>query len=115
MNKKGSFKKGHTPWNKGIKGLHHSPATEFKKGQFVGKDHPAWKGGIQHNKNDCAYLNMGANKRVRRPVRVYKAFYGLNSLPDGFVVWHRNGDRNDDYPYNLEAISRAEMLKRNKK
>ena len=27
------FKKGHIPWNKGQKGIHLSPATEFKKGQ----------------------------------------------------------------------------------
>ena len=30
---KTSFKKGHIPWNKGIKGIHLSPVTEFKKGQ----------------------------------------------------------------------------------
>jgi len=26
------FQKGHIPWNKGLKGMHYSPATEFKKG-----------------------------------------------------------------------------------
>lgn len=38
---KGYFKKGQTPWNKGIKGLHHSPQTEFKKGQT------AWNKGLK--------------------------------------------------------------------
>ncbi len=28
-----SFKKGHKTWNKGKKGIHYSPETEFKKGQ----------------------------------------------------------------------------------
>ena len=29
------FKKGQTPWNKGLKGIHLSPETEFKKGQVA--------------------------------------------------------------------------------
>lgn len=28
-----NLRKGHTPWNKGLKGIHLSPATEFKKGK----------------------------------------------------------------------------------
>lgn len=45
------FQEGYTPWNKGIKGLHLSPNTEFKKWyipwnkekeciQFSGKNNP---------------------------------------------------------------------------
>lgn len=45
------FKKGHTPWNKNLKGIHLSPESQFKKGmlpwnkgklgllQFCGKNH----------------------------------------------------------------------------
>ena len=67
-----AFKKGRMPWNKGLKGIqevwnkgktnifsektlkkmsewqkgkHNSPATEFKKGQMTGKNHPNWQGG----------------------------------------------------------------------
>jgi len=32
--------------SKSIKGKHHSPATEFKKGQVSGCKNPHWKGGI---------------------------------------------------------------------
>ncbi len=28
-----TFKKKHIPWNKGLKGIHLSPKSEFKKGQ----------------------------------------------------------------------------------
>ncbi len=38
-----SFPKGHTPWNKGLKGIHLNPTTEFKKGRKDEK-HPEWKG-----------------------------------------------------------------------
>lgn len=36
---------------KGIsqKGKHNSTATEFKKGQFSGKTHPYWQGGITYS------------------------------------------------------------------
>lgn len=35
---KGYFKKGHRVWNKGFKGLHNSPNTEFKKGHVMSKE-----------------------------------------------------------------------------
>lgn len=48
------FKKNNKPWNKGIKGIHLSPATEFKKGVRTSpktefkkcpeNKHPRWKG-----------------------------------------------------------------------
>lgn len=38
------FKKGHLPWTKGMKGIHLSPETEFKKGQLANEKHPFWKG-----------------------------------------------------------------------
>ena len=38
------FKKGNIPWNKDLKGLALSPDTQFKVGQYVGENHPSWKG-----------------------------------------------------------------------
>ena len=110
---KGSFKKGITPWNKGMKGLHFSPATEFKEGQNVGPQHPCWKGGLQQPANDCAYLYDGVNSRRRRPKVIWETFNG--SLPDGYIIYHRDGDKDNDELWNLEAITRKELLKRNRK
>ncbi len=40
--------KGRKTWNYGLKGIHCSPRTEFKKGdkRITGKNNPNWKGGI---------------------------------------------------------------------
>lgn len=107
------FKKGHEPWNKNMKGIRLNPATEFKEGVLVGEGHPSWKGGVQVMKTDCTYLHDGCNKRVRRPRKIYEDVYG--KIPDGYVVIHKDGDRYNDHYTNLEAISRAENLKRNNK
>lgn len=45
------FENGGTPWNKGLKGIHLSPQSEFKKGdkRIMGKNNYNWKGGITNN------------------------------------------------------------------
>lgn len=108
---KGRFKKGQRPWNKGLKGWHGHRPTEFKKGEMVGPEHHTWKGGVQRHKGDCAYLWAGCNKRVRRPRAVYEEYYG--AIAPGHVIWHIDGDKDNDNPLNLEAISRGEMMRRN--
>lgn len=64
------FKKGQPAWNKGIspsketrekwslirKGKHNSPETEFKPNQFVGENHPMWKGDFA--KLDAKHIYM---------------------------------------------------------
>jgi hypothetical protein len=109
---KGWFLKGHTPYNKGLARGSVSPDTEFKKG-VAGSDHLSWKGGVQKMKNDCVYLHAGPNKRVRRPRAVYEEYHG--PIPKDYVIFHIDGDKDNDDPSNLEAISRAELVRRNKR
>jgi hypothetical protein len=114
MSNKGCFKKGNTPWNKDKKGLHLNPDTEFKAGlEHTGKNHPSFVDGVQNMTHDCAYLYKSANKRVRRPRKVYEEFIG--PIPKGYIVIHKDFNNKNDEPWNLEAISRAENLKRNQK
>lgn len=106
------FPKGNIPWNKGLKGIHLSPESQFTP-EDRGARHCCWKGGIQRNANDCIYVQNPdkAYDRRRRPVVVYEQTYG--PVPPGFVVVHKDGDRYNDNPENLEAISRAENMRRN--
>lgn len=114
MGNKGSFKKGQIPWNKDKKDIHLSPDTEFKVGpEHTGDKHPAWKGGVQHMTNDCTHLYDGPNKRVRRPRKVYEDTFG--PIPEGYIIIHKDNDKDNDEPWNLKAISRAENLNRNLK
>ncbi len=112
-NDDGKFVKGVTPWNKGMKGLRVSPQSEFKVGEFVGESHPSWKGGVQINKKDCAYLWDGANKRKRRPRAVWEQYNG--TLPEGYVIIHLDRDKDNDDISNLKAITRKELLELNTK
>lgn len=108
----GQFVKGMVPWNKGIKGIHLSPETEFKKGQFAGEKNASWKGGVQNPKSDCAYISTGENERIRRPKMIFENHFG--KLPKGYLIFHKDGDNKNDAIDNLEAITRAELLKRNR-
>ena len=109
--KNGTFKKGHVPWNLGLKGIHLHPDTEFKKGEMIGKDNYSWKGGVQFIKNDCVYLHVGANQRVRRPKKVYEDAYG--KIPKGWILYHLDGDSHNDELDNLIAIPRAILVRIN--
>lgn len=107
----GNFPKGNLPWNKNKKGIHLSPDSEFKKDQFVGENHPSWKGGIQQPKNDCVHLYTGNGQRVRKPRKIYEDNFG--SIPEGYVVIHLDGNKLNDEPNNLLAISRAQLVRFN--
>jgi len=112
-NSKGQFEKGLSPWNKGSKGFNPSPETQFKSGEtHLGENHPSWKGGVQIVHNDCIHLWAGNGVRLRRPRKIYEDNFG--PIPPGYVVIHKDNNRYNDSPENLEAISRAENLKRNR-
>jgi hypothetical protein len=109
---KDGFKKGHIPWNKGIKKV---TSPKSKKTQFTsdnsGEKHVSWLGGIQVMNNDCVYLWDGANKRKRRPRKVWEDVHG--KIPKGMCIWHIDGNKWNDNINNLELVTRAEIMRRN--
>ena len=117
----GRFVKGSTPHNKNKKqkdwlspeGIEKVKTTQYKNGQTSGTKSKTWKGGVHTYTKDCVHLYAGINKRpIRRPRAVYEEHYG--PIPKDFVIFHIDGDMHNDDIRNLEAISRSELVKRNK-
>lgn len=98
----------------GLKGNSFAKGNLLNKTSFdgthKGKTHPSWKGGVQHNRKDVTCLSVGANKRVRRPRAVFEQYFG--KIPKGYVIFHKDGDKDNDNIDNLEALTRAESLTR---
>ena len=109
--KHGVFTSEFLKGNKYAKG--NKPNKTSFNGSLYGKKHYSWKGGIQQPKNDCIHLYNGKNKRIRRPRVIYEQING--KIPNGYVIFHKNGNRYDDDPKNLVAISREELIQLNQK
>lgn len=85
--------------------------TSFKPGEHAMEKHPCWKGGLQKHP-DGYWLALGNSKRVKRARWVYEQVYG--EIPEGHIIYHVDGDKYNDDPANLIAITRAELVKLNK-
>lgn len=115
------FKKGQVPFNKGLKLEDYLPTeiikkiekTQFKKGENTGENNHTWKGGIQTNKRDGTFIRTGANQRVRLARQVHESENG--KIPAGWVVYHVDGDKDNEDPDNLLAVPRAVLVKLNAK
>lgn len=106
-----AFIKGHTPWNKGIKGLHLSPETEFVKGS------------VPTNKMKVGTVTQRIDKygtwrkyiKVAEPnswetyaVFLWEKAYG--KVKEGCVIHHINKNVLDDRLDNFQMLTRAEHL-----
>ncbi len=104
----GTFKKGHRPWSKGRKGIRLSPATEFKLGQRSPRQLPV---GAERVKRGRILVKTGDPSVWKARCRVvWESIHG--PIPAGYIVVHKNGDRLDDRPENLELTTRAGRLNR---
>ena len=106
-----SFKKGHVAWNKGIKGIHLSPKTEFKKGRK------------SNNHKEIGVIVQRKDKKgkIRNFIKVAEpnkwelyAVYLVKKqgiiVPKGSVVHHKNKNCIDDRIENLEVLTRAQHI-----
>lgn len=103
------FSVGHEPWNKGKKGLHLAPATEFQKGRDNERKLPLGSVTIRTDKTGKprAWVKTSAGWMPRAQV-VYRKRYG--EVPEGCVVHHRDGDTLNDRPSNLVALTRPDHI-----
>ena len=121
---KGQFQKGNVPYNKGMKRGSVSVDTEFKKGQvahnFKGFGTPSVVGKrkevITTINEPVKAVSRGKtyNTKRRTSYARYLWMQHHGDIPEGHVVYN-NGPSDTITINNLEIISRAELVKRNKK
>ncbi len=114
MGNRTSFKKGYTPWNKGLKGLHFSPATEFKKGHISVSTCRIGTIRLRTNKRDgqLQMIKVSKQKWTSLANRVWMTHYGAVKKSD--IVIHLNGNALDDRVENLMAIPREVSITLNR-
>jgi len=106
------FKKGHKPWNKGIKGLHLSLATEFKKGHPSTHSYtPVGTLTIRTNKSNCQrrWIKITEpDKWVEYAKYVWWKHFG--KIPKGFLIHHIDKNSLNDNVENLAMVTRAQHI-----
>ena len=104
---KTSFPKGNIPWNKGKKGIHLSPASEFKKGRKSLKSLPVGTITVR--------VDKGGQKRqwikIEEPSRwtEYAKFVWIfhnGPIPKGMLIHHLDFDCMNDDIDNLSLVTR---------
>lgn len=91
-------------------GLDKMSLTHFKSVPV--EQHPSYKGGIQKPKNDCYYVAVTNNVRLRKPRVIWEQHNG--KIPHGMIIIHEDGNRYNDNIDNLRCITRAELIKINR-
>lgn len=116
------FRKGHVPFNKGLRRPGWSPGrmreTQFKKGVRQGIAVELYKPiGTERISRD-GYLERKINDALPLQAR-WRAVHKLiwedahGPTPRGHVIAFRNGDKRDIRLENLECISQRESMRRN--
>ena len=105
----GCFRPGNVPWTKGRKGIHLSPATEFKKGES-NKRLPLGSERVRIDKNGAprAFVKTDVRSWEMRAKVVWERHCG--AIPAGMVIHHKDRNSLNDSIGNLEILTRAEHL-----
>ena len=106
------FKPGLVPWNKGVRGLHLSPGSEFKPGCESLKRVPVGTERLRNSpqKNDPRWFIKTEEPNVWR-LRAHVIWENANGpIPRGLLVHHIDKDRLNDSLSNLMLVGRAAHL-----
>ena len=103
----GYFKKGSTPWNKGLKGYIGANKTSFKKGTIPPNQVPIGTESI--TKGGYIKVKVGEpNKWKLKQRYIYEQHYG--EIPNNYNIIFADGNKMNFDIDNLIAVSKSEML-----
>ena len=108
------FPKGHIPANKGVKGVHYSPATEFKKGHVPLNYVPVGTEVLMKKGRVAGYTKVKVadpNKWRMKHVIVWEAAHG--EIPKGHCVIFADRDKTNFSLDNLLLVTRVELARMN--
>lgn len=106
-----AFSPGSEPWNKNLKGIRLSPASEFKPGPRPDCQAPLGA--------ESTFIDRQGNSRVRvkvaqpnkwklRSVKTWQEHYG--PIPKGNVIHHHDRNTLNDDIDNLRCLTRAQHV-----
>jgi len=109
------FKKGHVPFNKGLKGVHYSPQSEFKIGHRPVNTQPI--GTIKMRDDGYLWIKLAETKPSRfgwKQVHRYNYEKKHGLIPPGNKIIFLDGNRNNCEIDNLLLVSAGEHQVMNK-
>lgn len=109
------FKKGHIAWNKGVRGVHFSPATEFKKGHLPIGYKQVNTVTVRKDTDGKEFRwikisNVPKSKHTWIPYASYVWQKKNGLIPKGYFIVHADGDRLNDGIDNLQMVDRKGHL-----
>ena len=106
----GQFQKGHVPYNKGLKGIRLSPASEFKKGNRPHNALPV--GSVVMTTGGYLQTKIAEpNKWKRNHILLWESEFG--PVPKGSCIILKDQDRTNITLENLALVTRRELLEMN--